>query len=66
VLVTHHVDEIPPGITHALLLREGTVMTAGPLDEVITSEWLSKCFDIALHVERRDDGRFTAWSRRSV
>src|SRR4051794_39581690 len=66
VLVTHHVDEIPPGITHALLLRDGAVLTSGPLDEVMTSEWLSKCFDIPLHLERRDDGRFTAWSRRSI
>jgi iron complex transport system ATP-binding protein len=66
VLVTHHVDEIPPGMTHALLLRDGAVLAAGPIDEVLTSEWLSKCFDVSLTIERRPDGRFTAWSRRSV
>jgi iron complex transport system ATP-binding protein len=66
VLVTHHVDEIPPGMTHALLLREGSVLASGQLDEVLTSDWLSKCFDVSLTLERRPDGRFTAWSRRST
>ena len=37
VLVTHHVEEIPPGWTHALLLREGSVVAAGPLDETLTA-----------------------------
>src|ERR671917_2248078 len=38
VLVTHHVEEIPPGFTHALLLREGTVVAQGLLDDVLTEE----------------------------
>lgn len=50
VLVTHHVEEIPPAFTHALLLREGRVLAAGPLAEALTSESLSACFgmDLAL------------------
>lgn len=65
VLVTHHVDEVPPGMTHALLLREGTVLVAGEIDSVLTAEALSECFGMALVLERRDDGRLSAWSRRS-
>ena len=44
VLVSHHVEEIPPGFTHALLLREGRVVAPGPLDEVVTEETLSETF----------------------
>jgi iron complex transport system ATP-binding protein len=59
VLVTHHVEEIPPGFTHALLLREGSVVAAGLVTETVTSENLSKTFDLPLRVEYTD-GRFTA------
>jgi iron complex transport system ATP-binding protein len=59
VLVTHHVEEIPPGFTHALLLREGSVVAAGLVTETVTSENLSKTFDVPLRVEYTD-GRFTA------
>ncbi len=59
VLVTHHVEEIPPGFTHALLLREGSVVASGPLLETVTSENLSKTFDLPLRVGYAD-GRFTA------
>ncbi|MGY1812026.1 ABC transporter ATP-binding protein [Blastococcus sp. SYSU D00820] len=59
VLVTHHVEEIPPGYTHALLLREGGVVAAGPLEQVVTAEGLSETFGVPLQVERRD-GRYTA------
>ena len=65
ILVTHHVDEVPPGMTHAMLLREGTVLAAGDLDSVLSAESLSECFDTPLTLERRRDGRLTAWSRRS-
>ncbi|RFU19782.1 ABC transporter ATP-binding protein [Geodermatophilus marinus] len=59
VLVTHHVEEIPPGYTHALLLREGRVVTAGPVGRVLVPEALSETFGLRLDVERRD-GRYTA------
>jgi iron complex transport system ATP-binding protein len=59
VLVTHHTEEIPPGFTHALLLRAGQVLAAGPLDETVTAENLSACFDTTVTLERRN-GRFIA------
>ena len=59
VLVTHHVEEIPPGYTHALLLRGGQVVTAGPLEQVVGQEALSETFGLALAVQR-SGGRWTA------
>ena len=59
VLVTHHVEEIPPGFTHAMLLREGTVVAAGLLGETLTAANLSKTFGLPLVVERTGD-RYTA------
>ncbi|MFT3833742.1 MAG: ABC transporter ATP-binding protein [Micropruina sp.] len=61
VLVTHHVEEIPDGITHALLLKQGAVLAAGPIEEVLTAERLSETFELALdvsHTNRR-------WSARA-
>jgi iron complex transport system ATP-binding protein len=55
VLVTHHVEEIPPGFTHAMLLREGTVVAAGLLGETMTAENLSKTFGLPLQVQRSGD-----------
>jgi iron complex transport system ATP-binding protein len=52
VLVTHHVEEIPPGATHVLLLREGRVQAAGLLSDVLTPQSLSATFDLPLTVER--------------
>ena len=59
VLVTHHVEEIPPGYTHALLLRGGEVVAAGAADDVLTAEKLSDTFGLPLDLTRTD-GRFTA------
>ena len=59
VLVTHHVEEIPPGITHALVLRAGRVVAAGPVAEALTAETLSTAFGVRLGLERRD-GRYGA------
>lgn len=64
VLVTHHVDEVPGGVTHALLLRDGRTIESGPIDEALTAESLSACFDMPIRLARRGDGRFTAWSSR--
>lgn len=64
VLVTHHVDELPLGVTHALLLRRGQAIAQGPIDEALTGETLSECFEMPLQLERRGDGRLTAWARR--
>ncbi|MEU4389602.1 ABC transporter ATP-binding protein [Kribbella sp. NPDC023855] len=59
VLVTHHVEEIPPGFTHALLLKQGRVVAAGPIDEALTAETLSETFDLALSLDHQD-GRYFA------
>jgi iron complex transport system ATP-binding protein len=59
VLVTHHVEEIPPGYDHALLLRAGEVVAAGPADDVLTADALSDTFGLRLTLARTD-GRFTA------
>ena len=64
VLVTHHLDEVPVGMTHAMLLREGQVVTSGPIDLALSSETLSDCFEMPLVLERRDDGRMAAWAQR--
>ncbi|CCH34502.1 ABC-type transporter [Saccharothrix espanaensis DSM 44229] len=58
VLVTHHVEEIPPGFTHALLLREGAIVAQGLLDDVLTEENLSKTFDQPLELQRSGDRYF--------
>lgn len=60
VLVTHHVDEIPPGFTHALLLRDGRPMASGRLRETLTGTALGKLFGLELTLRRHDDGRWTA------
>ena len=60
VLVTHHVEEIPPGFTHALLLRHGRVVAAGPLAEVLTDDTLSATFDLPLEVT----GNGNRWAAR--
>jgi iron complex transport system ATP-binding protein len=62
VLVTHHVEEIPPGFTHVLLLRQGKVFAAGPVDEVLTAETLSGAFDLDLVVDKTE-GRWSARAR---
>ena len=63
VMVTHHVDEIPSGVTHAAMLRDGDLLAAGPIDDVMTADSLSSCFGLPLELERRADGRFGAWAR---
>ena len=62
VLVTHHVEEVPEGFTHALLIRRGGVVAVGKVDEVFTQQHLTRCFGLPLRVERQD-GR---WSARAV
>jgi iron complex transport system ATP-binding protein len=64
VLVTHHLEEIPPDFTHALVLRAGTVLASGPIRETVTSDVLSAAFDLALDVVERE-GRYSARIGRS-
>ena len=59
IVATHHVEELPSVTTHALLLRDGVVVAAGPIDETLTGELMSECFGLPLTIERRE-GRFFA------
>lgn len=59
VFVTHHVEEIPPGFTHLLLLRDGHVVSAGELAATLTGEVLSDLFGLKLRL-RCDEGRYSA------
>jgi iron complex transport system ATP-binding protein len=62
VLVSHHVEEIPPGFTHALLLRAGRVVTAGPVECVLTDDIVSTTFGMPLQLTH-EDGRWAARRR---
>ena len=62
VLVTHHVEEVPDGFTHAMLLRRGSVLAAGPIEDVFTARNLSRCFGVQLEIEHRQS-RWTARAR---
>jgi iron complex transport system ATP-binding protein len=59
VFVTHHLEEIPPGVTHAALLRAGRLVAEGPVEQVLTSERVSAAYGLPVAVERRS-GRWTA------
>ncbi|MDR7329131.1 iron complex transport system ATP-binding protein [Corynebacterium guangdongense] len=52
VMITHHVEEIPEGFTHAMLLDEGVAVAQGPIDEVLTSENLSRTFHQPIELDR--------------
>ena len=62
VLVSHHVEEIPPGFGHGLVLADGCAVAAGPIDAAISADVLGRAYGMPIAVERRD-GRF--WARRS-
>ena len=62
VMVSHHVEEIPPGFTHALLLRQGEVVRAGPIEEVVTEANLAATFGMPLTLDHQD-GRWSARRR---
>jgi iron complex transport system ATP-binding protein len=62
VMVTHHVEEVPGGFTHAMLMRGGAVLAAGPIAAVFTDANLSRCFGVPLIVERRG----ARWMARAV
>ncbi|WP_067658439.1 ABC transporter ATP-binding protein [Nocardia harenae] len=65
VLVTHHVEEIPPGFTHGLLLREGEVVAQGLLADVLTAENLSAAFRQSIALDQVDGRWFARRARRS-
>ena len=59
VLVTHHLEEIPPAFTHALLLKGGTAVSCGPIGDAISTDAVSEAFDVPVTVDLQG-GRFTA------
>lgn len=61
VLVTHHLEEIPRTATHVLLLRDGEVVTSGPIVEHLNSATLTECLGIEIHVQHQDQ----RWSARA-
>lgn len=58
ILVTHHIEEIPTGTTHALILKDGKVAVSGPIDQVITSEHISAIFELPITVVREGQRYF--------
>lgn len=64
VVVTHHVDDIPPTSTHVMLMRQGRVLRAGTVGDVLDAQGLRETFGLELELERRANGRFSAWARR--
>jgi iron complex transport system ATP-binding protein len=62
VLVTHHLDEVPPGMTDVLMLRDGEVIARGAIEETLDAAALGACFGLPLELQRRADGRFSAWA----
>lgn len=65
VMVTHHVEEIPDGFTHVLVMSHGRIHAAGPIAEVLTSTVLTEAFALPLTVTKTD-GRYSARGSRSV
>ena len=59
ITVTHHIEEIPVGTTHALLLKDGKVAISGPVNQVMTSENVSAIFGLQMEVSS-SNGRFYA------
>ena len=59
VTVTHHLEELPPTTTHARLLKDGRVLAQGRVEEALTSEHVSACFDLPIEVHR-NGGRWSA------
>jgi iron complex transport system ATP-binding protein len=59
VMVTHHVEEIPVGFTHVLLLREGAVVAAGPIEQTLTADSLTEAFGMPISLSA-EDGRYAA------
>lgn len=62
ILVTHHLEEIPAGFTHALLIKDGAVVAAGPIEETLTTENVSATYGMALDLKAHGNGRYSAFA----
>ena len=65
VLVTHHVEEVPPGFTHALVLRAGDVVAQGPIEATLQAPVLSDAFGLPVELAL-EGGRWRAWAAPSA
>jgi iron complex transport system ATP-binding protein len=65
IMVTHHMEEIPVGFTHALLLSQGRIFASGPINEILTSATISQAYGLPVEVTSLN-GRFTARARVNV
>ncbi|RZU18867.1 iron complex transport system ATP-binding protein [Kribbella rubisoli] len=65
LLVTHHLEELPTCTTHATLIREGRILAAGPVDDVVTTPLISETFAHPIQINRHA-GRWTATARRGT
>jgi iron complex transport system ATP-binding protein len=61
ILTTHNTLEIGPFLTHALVLKDGAVLAAGPMAETLTPDILSQAFGLPLKVEKTKGGRWLAF-----
>lgn len=59
IMVTHHVEEIPVGFTHVLLIRDGAIVAAGPIGETLTAEALTETFGVQIALSE-EAGRYAA------
>ena len=64
VMITHHLEEIPSGFTHAMLLDEGAIVAQGLIDDVLTSENVSKAYRQPIEVTAEDGRYFARRARR--
>ncbi|MGO1538569.1 MAG: ABC transporter ATP-binding protein [Leucobacter sp.] len=62
IMVTHHVEEIPPGFTHVLMINDGQVTASGPIDETLTADNLESTFGMRFELTK-SDGRYAAIAR---
>lgn len=65
ILVTHHLEEIPPGFTHVLMLREGQVIASGPIEQTITAENLEKTYGMTFDLSVTAHGRYSAFAHQT-
>ncbi|MFV0317798.1 MAG: ABC transporter ATP-binding protein [Microthrixaceae bacterium] len=65
-LVTHHVEEIPPSFTHVLMIRDGSVLASGPMQETLNADLLSECFGIEVHLDRHHQAGGIRYSARGA
>jgi iron complex transport system ATP-binding protein len=59
IMISHHLEELPPTITHAVIIRDGKTVATGPAEDVLTDAVVSDAYGIAVQV-RRDEGRWSA------